>query len=235
MSDNVKSEENEIVQSSVNDESAVNEMSESDSDDNKQSLKKKLQQGYSTTKEKKERGKAAAKTTGRKIVNESSKTKDAEMDTKGSNPVNVVSKLVKSAPLSAKVVVLGACLYGHNTKEMQKKYEKNMKEWQKNQQRVQASRNDTFGSAYERIMAQYALERLEKKKEKIQKRQERMKKVHGVVNRIIDSVQRGTQVMAQKQTANNLVGDTSGIERASMLAATSYIPMSVSDSQEMEV
>ena len=52
MSDNVKSEENEIVQSSVNDESAVNEMSESDSDDNKQSLKKNLQQGYSTTNEK---------------------------------------------------------------------------------------------------------------------------------------------------------------------------------------
>lgn len=220
MSDNQKSENKDIVKSSSQSELAVDEDIKSKSDD-KETKKAKLKSGFSSKKERKERGKSAADTVGRKIVTESKKTKDAEMDTQGSNPIKVVSKLVKNAPLSAKVAVLGACYYNHNTKRLAKKVGQTKKELQLHQHRESASGSDTFKRTYDRIMMEYAMKALEKKEEKLAKRQDFIKQVGGTVESMLQSLERATNTNAQRRAANTLVGDTSGANRA-ILATSSY-------------
>lgn len=173
----------------------------------KDSVFKKVTKGGSTEKEKKERAKSAAETTGRKIVDE--KDANDEMRSKKKSLVRTAAKAWKEAPLTAKVAIFGAVAYNSHVNKELKKYEKQMNDWQRHDAEAKAHLNgDTFSSSYQRIMSQYNKEKLEKKAKRLQKHRQFQQNMHNCFGRMIGGMQRGTQVMAQKETQEAMIGES---------------------------
>lgn len=196
--DNIKENIGELKnQDKVDNESVVSKSKET-----------KVTKGASSKSEKKERAARAAKTVGREVVDES-EAKKKEMSRRKGGTVKLMLDLYKNAPLSAKAALFGYIAYDTSLKRMTKNYETQMKEWKRQEEAAKACKNgDTFSNTYQRIMAQYQLEKLEKKAKRIQKLQGFSKQIQGHIGRTVNGLQRATQVMAQKQTQEAFIGES---------------------------